>query len=106
MFKSFKMKLEATEIVKILEKPCKAQEILEGRRYESRLRLFTESRNLDQLKHEFSWIEYKNQLKEIMTFFGFDGEDIAKFNQYIIHLMASRKSDDVSFMGVYPHFSF
>jgi hypothetical protein len=67
MFKSFKMKLEATEIVKILEKPCKAQEILEGRRYESRLRLFTESRSLDQLKHEFSWIEYKNQLKEKLS---------------------------------------
>ena len=50
--------------------------------------------------------EYIEQLKEIINLFGFDGEDIAMFNKYIIHLMASRKSDDVSFMTVYPLFSF
>jgi len=61
------MKLSNEQIKELLKKPKNSQQIQEGRKYESNLRLFTESLFKVDLEKENSWHEYKKDLSKKLS---------------------------------------
>ena len=61
------MNLSNEKIKELLKKPKNSQEIINGRKYESTLRLFTESLFKEELEKETSWYEYKKDLSNKLS---------------------------------------
>ncbi|MDB0602159.1 hypothetical protein PL373_13575 [Tenacibaculum maritimum] len=78
------MKLSESQIKKILENPKLKKEINEGKKYESRLRVFTEPKYLDDLKNEAGWKEVTSFLDNI-----FSTERSKRIKQYISYPLSS-----------------
>lgn len=74
------MTLSNEQIVKLLEKPKNGFFVEEGRKYESRLRLYTESKSENDLKSEFAWGEYTRDLKVKLSELKYD--KILKYINY------------------------
>ena len=74
------MILSNSQVVKLLKKPSNSENIVEGRKYESRLRLYTETKFEKDLSKETSWSEYKKFLMDILSKAKYD--KIMKFIQF------------------------
>lgn len=61
------MKLSESQIKEILSSPKLQTEIQEGKKYESRLRIFTEPKTENQIKKEVGWDEINNFLDKIFN---------------------------------------
>lgn len=61
------MKLAENQIRQLVKNPNNSNQIEEGRKYESRLRLFTESKDKDEIKVESSWNEFKYFMKRAIS---------------------------------------
>jgi hypothetical protein len=61
------MKLSESQIKEILQNPKLKNEINEGSKYESRLRVFTEPKSENELKNEAGWKEITGFLDKIFS---------------------------------------
>jgi len=94
------MKFTNEELLEIAESPKQADEITKGRKYESRLRLFTEPKFEDEIKNESSWKEYLKYIHE--TIEKKKAEKIIKFFQY--PLVTTGLTEDI-LNGIYKVFN-
>ncbi len=61
------MKLSQSKAQEIAEKPINGDAVLLGRKYESRLRLFTESKFEEEMKTESSWKEFTEFMQKAIS---------------------------------------
>lgn len=54
------MKFQDEQILEVVKSPKNSNLVVNGRKYESRLRLFTEARFKDDVKDETAWIEFRD----------------------------------------------
>lgn len=90
------MKLSNEQIKELLKKPKNSHLILEGRKYESRLRLFTESKSKEELENEVAWLEYKSDLQQKLSKQKF--EKICQYINYPLSIVdiANSCSDELN----------
>lgn len=85
------MKLSETQIKELLQKPRLSLEIQKGRRYESRLRIFTESKFKEDIEKEQAWKEYLGYMENALDKQRFDR--ICSFIMYPLPVVDITKSN-------------
>jgi len=61
------MKFLNDQVIEVVKTPKNSGEVIEGRNQESRLRLLTEKLELDELKSEKAWDEFRSALKKRLS---------------------------------------
>lgn len=61
------MKFQGDQILEAVKNPTNSTEVSNGRKYESRLRLFTEAKFEDEIKKETSFTEFTDFMKEAIS---------------------------------------